>query len=136
MEIPEGAMLQMVSYEENYFKWSKTPISGSSKVSMLMLRSSEGFTPIEVSGLTSPIEVGFPITPAMEKELETEDPSCIFFDYSLNDWNTEGCIFDRIEGKLLICKCTHLTDFTVSTGAVAVDTLMSETTDIFEKSNA
>nr|XP_056714151.1 adhesion G-protein coupled receptor G7 [Euleptes europaea] len=37
--------------------------------------------------------------------------ACVFWNYSLDDWDTAGCIKETDSSKLLTCSCNHTTNF-------------------------
>uniref|UniRef100_A0ACB8FH19 Uncharacterized protein n=1 Tax=Sphaerodactylus townsendi TaxID=933632 RepID=A0ACB8FH19_9SAUR len=39
--------------------------------------------------------------------------ACVFWNYSLNDWDTAGCIKEADSSKLLRCSCNHTTNFAI-----------------------
>ncbi|XP_029922246.1 adhesion G-protein coupled receptor G7 [Myripristis murdjan] len=39
------------------------------------------------------------------------DYACVFWDYSVNDWSTQGCVKGRESDGLLQCFCNHTTNF-------------------------
>lgn len=39
------------------------------------------------------------------------DFACVFWDYGLGDWNTDGCSKGNSSGGLLRCSCNHTTNF-------------------------
>ncbi|KAM4601678.1 adhesion G-protein coupled receptor G7-like [Polymixia lowei] len=41
------------------------------------------------------------------------DYTCVFWDYSLEDWSTEGCVKRNSTDGLLRCLCNHTTNFAV-----------------------
>ncbi|XP_039600786.1 adhesion G-protein coupled receptor G7-like [Polypterus senegalus] len=41
------------------------------------------------------------------------DYACVFWDYTLSDWNTEGCTKTSDDDKTLKCHCNHTTNFAV-----------------------
>ncbi|XP_028655768.1 adhesion G-protein coupled receptor G7 [Erpetoichthys calabaricus] len=41
------------------------------------------------------------------------DYACVFWDYTLSDWNTEGCTKTSDDDKILKCHCNHTTNFAV-----------------------
>ena len=40
---------------------------------------------------------------------------CVFWDFSRNDWNSEGCTITEAVGPngIVTCQCNHLTNFAV-----------------------
>lgn len=50
------------------------------------------------------------------KHLQTENvtnPSCVFWDYSMNIWSNEGCKVEFSNTTHTVCQCNHLTNFAV-----------------------
>ncbi|NXK24009.1 AGRG7 protein, partial [Arenaria interpres] len=44
-------------------------------------------------------------------ELQLRDHACVFWDYTVNDWSTAGCVKGR--DQFLKCRCNHTTNFAV-----------------------
>ena len=49
------------------------------------------------------------------------DATCVFFDYTINEWSSDGCTTTRL-GPQISCACTHTTNFAVLTTNHAVST--------------
>ncbi|XP_030331910.1 adhesion G-protein coupled receptor G7 [Strigops habroptila] len=61
-------------------------------------------------GRTSSVEIAF--SPKYNiSELHLRDHACVFWDYTVNDWNTAGCAKGR--DQFLRCRCNHTTNFAV-----------------------
>lgn len=39
------------------------------------------------------------------------DYACVFWDYTLDDWSTEGCTKINSTNKTMGCLCNHTTNF-------------------------
>ncbi|XP_015266073.1 PREDICTED: adhesion G-protein coupled receptor G7 [Gekko japonicus] len=46
-------------------------------------------------------------------EFQLYNYACVFWNYSLNDWDTAGCIKEKNSPKLLGCSCNHTTNFAI-----------------------
>ncbi|KAL2076954.1 hypothetical protein ACEWY4_027439 [Coilia grayii] len=63
-----------------------------------------------IGGLQQPIK----ITVTLHSPNSTEVPSCTFFNFSNNEFSTEGCHTDwRTKEGRVICSCDHLTYFAI-----------------------
>ncbi|NXN66362.1 AGRG7 protein, partial [Himantopus himantopus] len=61
-------------------------------------------------GRTSSVEIAF--SPKFNtSELQLRDHACVFWDYTVNDWSTAGCVKGR--DQFLTCRCNHTTNFAV-----------------------
>lgn len=50
------------------------------------------------------------------RHLQTENvsnPSCVFWDYTMNTWSEEGCHVDVNNNTHTVCLCDHLTNFAI-----------------------
>lgn len=55
----------------------------------------------------------FDINMTFEKEnLSLKKPQCVFWNFALNKWDTQGCTFTEEEGYVN-CSCNHLTSFSI-----------------------
>ena len=52
---------------------------------------------------------------------------CVFWDFSRNDWNREGCTIAEAVGAdgIVTCQCNHLTNFAVLVVSVTLIILLS-----------
>lgn len=41
------------------------------------------------------------------------NPSCVFWDYSMNSWSNEGCFVKSTNATHTMCLCNHLTNFAI-----------------------
>ena len=57
----------------------------------------------------------------------TDAPQCRFWNTTLNEWSTDGCILLEFNNKSAECACTHLSTFTVFLESFETDVqLMTE----------
>ncbi|XP_036075538.1 adhesion G-protein coupled receptor G7 [Rousettus aegyptiacus] len=47
------------------------------------------------------------------KEFQLHSYACVYWNFSMKDWDTNGCYKERSTNELLRCRCTHTTNFAV-----------------------
>eukprot|EP00051_Salpingoeca_urceolata_P012953 m.161611 g.161611 ORF g.161611 m.161611 type:complete len:2053 (-) comp17651_c0_seq3:286-6444(-) len=102
------------NYEFAYFGNSNLFASSSSPVS-----STSGVVSVTVEGIADGEELPEPVLFSLDVS-ETTDAFCGFWFFSSSDdgeWRTDGCSKrdDLSSGSVVVCECTHLTNFAVLT---------------------
>ncbi|XP_073711497.1 adhesion G-protein coupled receptor F1-like [Misgurnus anguillicaudatus] len=49
------------------------------------------------------------------------NPQCVFWNFSLDRWDSTGCKVKRFENKTVTCECNHTTSFSILMSPFAVD---------------
>ena len=57
--------------------------------------------------LPSPVLITIPLSG------NTSAPSCVYFNFSKKDFDTDGCKVYNVTASSVVCACTHLTDFAI-----------------------
>uniref|UniRef100_K1RZC1 Latrophilin-2 n=1 Tax=Magallana gigas TaxID=29159 RepID=K1RZC1_MAGGI len=48
-----------------------------------------------------------------ETDLEKTNVSCVFWNFTLRSWSSEGCNTTKVNGHVTRCECDHLTNFAI-----------------------
>jgi len=84
--------------------------------------------PISVQNLASNFSMTFAMTPSMWTPAfpnATVVPACQYWNITQASWQSDGCYFDTVNSNTStgICKCNHLTAFSVSLASIAPNVL-------------
>ncbi|XP_073667585.1 adhesion G-protein coupled receptor F1-like [Paramisgurnus dabryanus] len=52
-----------------------------------------------------------------------KNPQCVFWNFSLDRWDSNGCKVKRFENKTVTCECDHTTSFSILMSPFAIDNL-------------
>nr|XP_055042513.1 adhesion G-protein coupled receptor F1-like [Misgurnus anguillicaudatus] len=52
-----------------------------------------------------------------------KNPQCVFWDFSLDRWDSNGCKVKRFENETVTCECNHTTSFSILMSPYAIDNL-------------
>ncbi|XP_078100460.1 LOW QUALITY PROTEIN: adhesion G-protein coupled receptor G7-like [Sander vitreus] len=101
LQTPSNVSLGFVLYQNDHFFRSQR--YRRRRASLRVLSAT-------VSGLT-PQLVQMLFRPTLLNDTSLWDFSCVFWDYSLEDWSAAGCWKGNTSGGVLQCFCNHTTNF-------------------------
>nr|XP_055042817.1 adhesion G protein-coupled receptor F5-like [Misgurnus anguillicaudatus] len=50
-----------------------------------------------------------------------KNPQCVFWNFSLDRWDSSGCKVKRLENNMVTCECDHTTSFSILMSPFAID---------------
>ncbi|KAL3289919.1 hypothetical protein HHI36_023302 [Cryptolaemus montrouzieri] len=125
IELPQGALLDnsdgklvrlvFVSFNrlEEILQWRPDSLDINSNKNVTKVLNSKVICASLGKGrhiqLKEPVSLTF-------KHIHTENvtnPSCVFWDYSMNSWSNEGCYVEFSNRTHTRCQCNHLTNFAI-----------------------
>ncbi|XP_070712023.1 adhesion G-protein coupled receptor G7 [Pempheris klunzingeri] len=99
---PANVSLGFVLYQNNRFFRSKH--HRQHRATFRVLSAS-------VRGYEAPLHLEMLFRPAVMNGTSLYDFACVFWNYSLNEWSTDGCSKGNASDGLLRCFCNHTTNF-------------------------
>lgn len=109
--------INFITWNTNIYNDSD-PIPINTNIVGLKIKTSADQSEIKIKDINQTIRIEIPI-PDYNPAQISRSFSCIFYHEETQKWSDDGCAFTGIEKKgnntyVGVCRCTHLTDFSIS----------------------